>query len=600
MLLSIARTMVVAGAIGCLVGVVSGALQGHANAYAEQGLLHARAALWWACVGGGAWLGGVAGIAGGCAWTALRATSARGRMAGAAGAAVGGVLLWTAYDAVMLGPAFHASPVWREVWAWLGIGVFAALVTAWRGSRLGVGQVAALLLAIAGPLAYARVELGRTMPSSADTVRRPNVIFVVLDALRADHVGAYGYRRDTTPFIDRLARDGVRFERAFAPASMTRMSVPSYLASVYPAAHGIIKRSQPAHERLLMLAEVLRNAGYATAAWMPNPSLEQVYRFYYGFDAYYDGDRLLPFVEDDDIPEHQRWETASTIQHSALGWLGAQAADTPVFMYLHYRDIHAPYVPPPPYDTMYRPEGPPRPFPKNIFQWHNYSYLRHPAHQDDVNFYLAQYDGDIRYTNDQVERFFGELRRRGVLDDALVIVTADHGEAFMEHWALDHGRTLFDEVVHVPLILQVPGGGGAGRVVPALVELVDVAPTVLDYVGLPAPAVFAGRSLRPLIDGTGEAKDAVYLEGPDAMAVRTERWKLIVDRETRAETLYDLAADPGEQQPLKPAERPGEAAALSARLSQHLDGASLARTEAAPAALSATQRRKLEALGYLE
>lgn len=179
---------------------------------------------------------------------------------------------------------------------------------------------------------------------------------LVLDALRADHLDVYGYARDTAPFVTALAAEGVLFEEAFAPANTTRMSVPAFLSSVSPATHGIRRRNEQAPPALLTLAEVLHNAGYQTAAWMPNPSLGPGYRFYYGFDAYYDGDRILNASEDERLPPHARWETAQVIQRSALAWLGARDPARPVFLYLHYRDIHGPYAPPP-YDTRYAPRS---------------------------------------------------------------------------------------------------------------------------------------------------------------------------------------------------------------------------------------------------
>lgn len=170
-----------------------------------------------------------------------------------------------------------------------------------------------------------------------------------------------------------------------------------------------------------------------------------------------------------------------------------------------------------------------------------------------MGFYVAQYDGAIRYTSDQLTAFFAALRPQGLLDDTLVVLTSDHGEAFLEHGTLTHGDVLFDELVHVPLVIRTPDGRPRGRRVPNLTSLVDLAPTVLDYVGLPPPPPFQGRSLRPPIDGTTDADpDAVVLEAPDAIAIRTARWKVIVDRETGAEQLYDLVADPGGSAPCRP------------------------------------------------
>jgi arylsulfatase A-like enzyme len=398
-----------------------------------------------------------------------------------------------------------------------------------------------------------------------------------------------------------LADDGVLFENAFSPANTTRMSVPSFLGSIPPATHGIRRRDDQAPPSLLLLPEVLRDAGYQTAAWMPNPSLDQRYRFYYGFDAYYDGAQILIAADETERPPHERWETAQRIQTSALAWLRKRDPARPVFLYLHYRDIHGPYAPPPPYDTRYTPAEPAQPFPHGIFRRPGLGYLKLPNHRNDVGFYVSQYDGSIRYVSDQLTAFFATLRAEGLLDDALVILMADHGEAFLEHGTLTHGDVLFDELVHVPLVLRTPQGTPRGRRVPNLVGLVDVAPTVLDYVGLRPPSTFRGRSLRPLIEGTDEDDpNVVFLEAPDAIAIRTSRWKVIVDRETDAAQLYDLATDPGEQRALPAAAWPAEAHALAARLRAHVAEHASAASADAASPLTPAQQRKLEALGYVE
>ncbi|MCW5893263.1 MAG: sulfatase [bacterium] len=592
------RTTLLALAVGAVVGYGLGVQQGDANAYATLDLAHTGAALVWDAARAGALLGGLGGASAASLLAALRARDSAAPRAPPAPPPR--ACSSSAHDAAMLGPALHASRLFRDPTAWVGLGLVVALLAEpWR-ARVGArGLVAATLVALA-PLASARIELARTAP--APTPRRPNVIVVLLDALRADHLTAYGYTRDTAPFVDALAADGVLFERAFSPANTTRMSVPSFLGSVHAATHGIRGRGDQAPPALLLLPEVLRNAGYQTAAWMPNPSLEQRYRFYYGFDAYYDGDRILPHAEDESRPAHERWETARAIQGSALAWVQVRDRDRPVFLYLHYRQIHGPYAPPPPYDTRYAPPEPARPFPRGIFRQPDYGYLRLPHHRNDVGYYVAQYDGAIRYTSDQLTAFFAALRAEGMLDDALVVLMADHGEAFLEHGTLNHSDTLFDELVHVPLLLlRTPSGTPRGRRVAELVGLVDVAPTVLDYVGLSAPPTFQGRSLRPLIEGTaGPGADVVFLEGPDAIAVRTSRWKVIVDRASDATQVYDLAADPGEQHALPADTWPPETHVLARRLRAHVAAHAqiLAAGPATP--LDAAQRRRLEALGYVD
>lgn len=588
-------------AVGATLGYALGVTEGSANQYTALGLEHTRAALVWHGARAGALLGALGGAAAACAAIAvspgLRALGRRLAAALAAGIAV--ALLFSAHDALMLGPALHASRLLRDPNGWLGVGLLVALAIMPWVSAVGPRWLAVLALAASVPLVVARVDLARTTPV-ADP-RHPNVIIVLLDALRADHLEAYGYARETSPFVSALASDGILFERAFAPANVTRMSVPSFLGSVHPATHGIRHRDDQLPPALPLLPEVLRNAGYQTAAWMPNPSLHQRYRFYYGFDAYYDDDRIPVRAKDEHLPPHERWETAQAINRSALAWLRARDRARPVFLYLHFRDIHGPYAPPPPYDTRFAPPVPATPFPRGIFGKRDHAYLKLPNHRDDVGFYVAQYDGCIRYTSDRLSELFAALRADGVLDGALVVLMADHGESFLEHGTLNHGNVLFDEQVHVPLVIRTPDGSPRGRRVPALVSLVDVPPTVLDYVGLPAAASFQGRSLRPLIEGTGApAADMVFFEASDAVAVRTSRWKIIVDRASDRADLYDLAADPEERRALALASWPPEAHALAQRLRAHVAASTALLSAGASTPLPAEQQRKLEALGYVE
>lgn len=599
--ISVPLVTTLALAVGGGLGFATGVLQADDNRYAALGLLHTRAALLWDCVRAGALLGAVAGGAAACAWEAVRPAGgglAR-RLVWSAACGIALVALWTAADAMLLGPGLHASRILRAVEAWIGIGVAVAALTLPWADRVGRKAGVALVLLAIAPLAVARLDLARTTPPA--TPKRPNVVIVLLDALRADHLDAYGYPRDTSPFVRALADDGILFEHAFSPANTTRMSVPSFLGSVPPAAHGIRRRDDQASPALLLLPEVLRDAGYQTAAWMPNPSLDQRYRFYYGFDAYYDGAQILIAADDASRPPHERWETAQRIQTSALAWLRRRDPARPVFLYLHYRDIHGPYAPPPPYDTRYTPPAPAQPFPRGIFRQPGLGYLKLPNHRNDVGFYVAQYDGAIRYTSDQLTTFFATLRAEGLLDDTLVILMADHGEAFLEHGTLTHGDVLFDELVHVPLVIRTPDGVPRGRRVPDLVGLIDVAPTVLDYVGIRPPASFRGRSLRPLIEGTAQDDpNVVFLEAPDALAIRTSRWKVIVDRTTGAARLFDLARDPGEQRPVAEAAWPAEARALEARLREHVAAHAASHVAGGASPLTPAQRRKLEALGYVE
>lgn len=603
--LAVALVSVLSGvAVGAALGGVAGLHQLQLNRYGELGLDRAAADWLARCVQRGAAGAGLsAALFGAAAALAMGARRWRWRLLAAPALAVPAAYAFYAlYNRLPDEGALYYADLLRRrsVWSALGLSCagVSALAAAWRPQLSQALGVAAALAAAALLLAAALPGLRRTAPPPA----APDVLFLVVDALRADHVGAYGYARPTTPFIDSLAQRGALFERAYAPANLTRMSVPSYFASVYPSVHGIRGRDQYADPALLMIAEILKQHGYDTGAWMPNPSLQFFYRFHYGFDVYYDMDAVLPRWRDESLPMHRRWETAESIRRSVLEWLDARRdIERPVFAYLHYRDVHAPYVAPPRYNAMFETlERPSRPLPEGLFQRRNWAYLKLSDDGNDLSHYRMRYDAEIRYTDDQIRELFDALEQRGRLRNTLVILTADHGEAFLEHDQLDHGHTLYEELVRVPLIVVPPGDAPQPRRLEGLTELIDLAPTILDYVGAAAPASFQGQSLRPRIEARpgARARDVVFVEGPEWVAARNDRWKVHIRRSSGEARLYNLEQDPGEQRPIPRDVWPEEAAGLAERLERHIRLASVGRGRSGR--LEADVQQQLEALGYVE
>lgn len=443
----------------------------------------------------------------------------------------------------------------REIWIWFtvaGASAISGTALTWEHPklRLRVCMAFAAFPALVWGGLYGG-DMFLTRRAYAARPGAPNVLYLVVDALRPDHMSGFGYDKDTSPFMDSLAREGVVFHQAWVQGNATRMSVPSYFASVYPPAHGVTRRNQGADPALLMLAEVLKNQGYDTAAWMPNPSLGKQYRFYDGFDSYFDMGAILSNAYAHGLPKHKQWETAQTIHRLALEWLDQQReSGAPYFMYFHYRDVHGPYVPPPPYDTMFLPAPStiPRPLPDSFTMENNTShYLLPDERYHELNFLVSQYDGEIRYTDDQMKYFFEAMKSKGFLKNTIVILSADHGESFLEHGVLNHGFTLFEEVIHVPLVFWGPGIEPRG--VEAMVQSLDVAPTLLDLLEIKVPDSFQGHSLRPWFEGkTGPARDEILCFGTDRTAMlRTREWKFIrYLNKKKADHLYHLESDPEE------------------------------------------------------
>jgi arylsulfatase A-like enzyme len=389
--------------------------------------------------------------------------------------------------------------------------------------------------------------------SGCQPKRDPNVLILVIDALRPDHLGCYGYELPTSPTIDALARRGVLFTDATSLSSYTRAAVPSIFASVHPGAHGTLnqgKEVEKLSDEYKTLAETLKERGYVTAAFAPNPSLNRAFNFNQGFDLYDDDFQI-------GVRGAQDFETASKINERTLAWLRANREKS-FFAYLHYRDVHAPYVPPPPYDRMF--DRPRRPL--SDFEYKSQPPdLRRPHRYRDLDSYVERYDGEIRYTDDHLARFLETLSKEGFLDDTVIFLTADHGESFLEHRSWTHGTGLYEELTRVPLLLVLPGEKHKGRRVTAPVQTTDIYPSVLELLGVEIPSQLQGRSLFDAIEGKADPKRPVFSEAlvskrhrpwgfGELVAVRSGGWKLIYNRWSRSGELYHLAQDPGETQDL--------------------------------------------------
>jgi len=396
--------------------------------------------------------------------------------------------------------------------------------------------------------------------SGCQPKRNPNVLILVVDALRPDHMGCYGYKLPTSPTMDALARRGVLFMDATSGSSYTRAAVPSIFASVYPGAHGVLDQGndvQMLSDEYETLAETLKERGYATAAFAPNPSLNLAFNFDQGFDLYDDDFKI-------GVAGVQDHETATKINERTLAFLRANK-EKPYFAYLHYRDVHAPYVPPPPYDKMFDRPGKGRPLTEYEYKSQPPD-MRKPVRHRDLDTYIELYDGEIRYTDDHLARFLETLSKEGFLDDTVIFLTADHGESFLEHRSWTHGSGLYEELTRVPLVLVLPGEKHKGQRVTAPVHTTDIYPSVLEMLEIEIPSQVQGRSLFEAIEGKADPKRPVFSEAlvsrrhrpwnfGQLIAVRSEGWKLIYNRWSRSGELYNLAQDPGETRDLVNVER---------------------------------------------
>jgi arylsulfatase A-like enzyme len=370
----------------------------------------------------------------------------------------------------------------------------------------------------------------------------PNVVVLLADTLRADHLSGHGYERPTSPNMDAFFHDGVVFRRARAQASCTYPSVNSILASRYPA----VFLNQPEKRMgipagMPTLAEILRRHGYATIALSASPIVRKTgtkYNNHGGFDAGFNV-----------FDEQCMWREARCLIEKLLPYL--DVAGEPFFAYLHYMDPHDPYRPPPWYRRRYSAAyegldfvaaGNPNPI-ADAIQWQKLM----PEYQPrDLQHLIDLYDDEITYFDGDFAVLMGDLASRGVLERTIVVLVADHGEQFLEHGYMKHCNTLFDTDIHTPLSFRLPGVAAMELFEP--VQNVDAVPTILDYAGIdPSEYEFDGRSLRRLIEGRqdGDPSYAFAMQGA-RRSVADERYKLRYNARRKEFQLHDLARDPQE------------------------------------------------------
>jgi arylsulfatase A-like enzyme len=449
----------------------------------------------------------------------------------------------------------------------------------------------------------------------------------VIDTLRADRLGAYGNERGLTPFLDALARKGTLFEHAYAVSSWTIPSVASFFISRYPTQHHVVTFSSRIADSEVTLAERLHEGGWVGGGFSANPNLRKDWGHGQGFDELWSD--LTP-----DVDVH-----GDTIRAQGLAWLDHtwnRSSKAPAFLYFQYMEPHQPYDPPEPFRSRFAVDEEGTPFDtQSAVREAIARALTATAHGTDkpidvpdaVRTIVARgtpltkrellpferlYDAEVATADDQVRQLFEELERRGFLENSLVVITADHGEEFAEHGWMSHGRTLYEESVHVPFIVVGPGVA-AGRRVAENVSLIDLAPTLLDLLGLPAEPRFEGRSLAPLVRpgsgadrGTGAGPDILMQLEPSVPVALDGRVhsrallrggrKFLIRRDGGTE-LFDLVIDPAElsiSQSAVAQETPlSEALSLAeARLGER------AAAEHAVAPIDEKLKERLRAIGY--
>ncbi len=414
------------------------------------------------------------------------------------------------------------------------------------------------------------------IPARLARIGRPDLVLIVVDTLRADWTTPYGFALETTPEVQRWAERGVLFERVRAQSSWTKISMASLMTSLWPRSHAIRASTDGMAEGALTLAEVLREAGYRSYAVQTNGWLHQSFGFHQGFERF-----VFPAgTGAANLPHASIWPHADRVVEEAARLIDAHPAAEPMFLYLHFMDVHE-YAAPPEFKT---------------FGSDN----------------RGAYQAAIRWVDDAIERVREKLAEAGRLDRAVLVLASDHGEAFGENGKVGHARNVLTSVLWVPLVFRFPFPIEPVRIATQVRNL-DVAPTLLELAGVPIPDGFEGNSLLPLITGVApEAPDRpafaalgdpLYTDAAVQESVTDGHWTYArnLGPEARAgeEFLFDRSVDPGENVNLV-ARETAQAARWRAELDRYKEAGAVPEALATDVRIDPSIAERLRAMGYLQ
>ncbi len=402
-------------------------------------------------------------------------------------------------------------------------------------------RAAAVVVLLAGSLVLGVLtgcgdEAAGVLPGQVGSGKAAPVVVLMIDTLRADHVGLHGAEGGTTPFLDALGAQSFVFDRAYANASWTRPSVASLFTSRIPRAHGCVNRDGVLSGQLVTLAEAFKLGGWPTQGVIANGNVPGKFGFAQGFDEYV-------FIKNRPEPYADAMRMVEPVEQA----LAAIGEESPYFLYLHYVDPHDPYHP--------REGFTADPAYAGAMDGSQEALKPFQSVRPDAETYervLSLYDGEIAWLDAQLAELFATLEASGVLDDAWLVVTSDHGEGLWDHRVRAHGQEVYEEQIRVPLFVRPPGGLPAEVRIDNPIPLVDVAPTLLDLVGLPRPRTFDGVSWAGHLSGGEPVPERTIIVDEvmdhfELAAVIEGHDKLIVDFKKNVFLLYDLQENPREQ-----------------------------------------------------
>jgi arylsulfatase len=482
---------------------------------------------------------------------------------------------------------------------------------------------------------------------------RFNLLVIAVDTLRADHLGSYGYELDTSPNLDAFAAKSLRFDNAQSAAPWTAPSLISLMTSLHPEVHQVLRFPNPGRlaEKTITLAEVLRDAGYATGAFTEGGYAKGEFGLDQGFDVY----PANPGDEDSHgsnlmYPSRIRGNVDRTIE-----WIRSKQ-DQRFFAFFQTYETHTPFRAPEPFIRKFRPDfsladerselaeivarwdaGTPlsdRDWTRLIVHRFHCLLVEAPAPArpglwdavfariepfdggtgsypaDAIEILRDLYDAEIAYTDRQISRLWRELARLGLADETIVVIVADHGEGLGDHGLIEHGKVLTEEILRVALVIRFPGETGRAGTVDTLVRSIDVMPTLLDFMQIPRDGLtLQGVSLAKIIDGQA-GEEFAFSQGTSQagkedpwLSVRTDRWRLVTDSDRDQSWLFDLEHDPSELANL--ADRFPEVATRLRKKIREQHEVDVALREVVSGDVEATDmdpelREELKALGYIE
>jgi arylsulfatase A-like enzyme len=473
--------------------------------------------------------------------------------------------------------------------------------------------MSAVLLA-GGTILYRHMSANaRSGGSAHPRASTPNVLLISIDMLRPDHLGCYGYQRNTSPHIDRLAAEGVLFENHISSTSWTLPAHAALFTSLSDSVHGCTDTDKKLSDKVGTLAEKFAQAGYRTVGFFSGPYLHPAFGLGRGFEHYVDCTSYAGTLDNNPV---DRWAMDRGVMHAShrditgprvyeafKKWFDTNGRSK-FFMFVHMWDPHFDFIPPPPYDTMFDADYAGSVTGENFFFDPKIN-ARMP--QRDRNHLIALYDGEIAWTDMHVGKILDDLRAAGLLDNTIVAITSDHGTEFFEHAYKAHRMTLFDEVIRIPLIIRYPACLGGGVRIRPQTRIIDVAPTLLELAGVASMEDVMGVSLVPLALDPGlpfnqTAVSELFSVGRQLRSIRSPQWKLIDNIALKKRFYLNLTDDPAELHP-----QGDLTEGLGSELDQRyqatlrmLEGwRARISTGAEPSAIPDEVRKQLESLGYV-